>query len=55
MQLQKLKMSNASSRPPDVETVLQRVRPAACEPDNKLSEDIVKFDVNLLPRHRPLL
>jgi hypothetical protein len=38
-----------------METVLQRVRPATCEPDNKLSEDIVKFNVDLLPRHRPLL
>ena len=48
VRLRKLKMSNTSPRPPDVETTFQRVRPALSKPDNKLSEDIVKFGMNAL-------
>ena len=60
-------MSDAGSQPPDVETALRWVRSAAYKPDNKLSEDIVKFDMDLLgmpatnirgtlpPNRRPLL
>ena len=59
VRLRKLIVSGANSRPPDVETTLRRIRPAPSKPDNKLSEDIVKFGMRalgtLLPPCQPLL